>query len=40
MGGMMVEIESGLTEGQEIVSGPYSALRDLKDGTLLKVEKK
>ena len=40
MGGMMVEIESGLTEDQEIVSGPYSALRDLKDGTLLKVEKK
>lgn len=40
MGGMMVEIESGLTEGQEIVSGPYSALRDLKDDTLLKVEKK
>lgn len=40
MGGMMVEIESGLTEGQEIVSGPYSALRDLKDGNLLKVERK
>jgi HlyD family secretion protein len=40
MGGMMVEIESGLSEGQEFVSGPYSALRDLKDGTLLKVEKK
>jgi HlyD family secretion protein len=40
MGGMMVEIESGLSEGQEFVSGPYSALRDLKDGTLLKLEKK
>jgi len=40
IGGMMVEIESGLSEGQEFVSGPYSALRDLKDGTLLKLEKK
>lgn len=40
MGGMMVEIVSGLEEGQEIVSGPYSALRDLKDNSLLKVEGK
>lgn len=40
MGGMMVEIVSGLEEGQEIVTGPYSALRDLKDGSLLKVERK
>ncbi|MCI4445109.1 MAG: efflux RND transporter periplasmic adaptor subunit [Candidatus Aminicenantes bacterium] len=39
MGGMMVEIESGLGEGQEIITGPYSALRDLKDGSLLKVER-
>jgi len=37
---MMVEIVSGLEEGQEIVTGPYSALRDLKDGNLLKVERK
>jgi HlyD family secretion protein len=40
MGGMMIEVESGLSEGQEIVSGPYSALRDLKDGQLLKIERK
>ncbi|HEK86540.1 MAG: efflux RND transporter periplasmic adaptor subunit [Candidatus Saccharicenans sp.] len=40
MGGMMVEIYSGLSEGQEIISGPYSALRDLKDGNLLKIERK
>ncbi|MDI6697410.1 MAG: efflux RND transporter periplasmic adaptor subunit [Candidatus Saccharicenans sp.] len=40
MGGMMVEIVSGLEEGQEIVTGPYSALRDLKEGNLLKVERK
>ena len=39
-GGMNMEIVSGLNEGQEIVSGPYSALRELKDGLLLKPEEK
>ncbi|MCP2619077.1 efflux RND transporter periplasmic adaptor subunit, partial [Candidatus Aminicenantes bacterium AC-335-A11] len=40
MGEMKVEIKSGLKEGQEVVVGPYSALRELKDGILLKIEKK
>ncbi len=39
-GGMMIEITSGLSENQEIVTGPYSALRDLKDGVLVKPEEK
>lgn len=39
-GGMVIEIASGLEEGQEIVSGPYSALRELKDGVLVKTEEK
>ncbi len=39
-GGMNIEIVSGLKEGQEIVTGPYNALRDLKDGTLIKTEEK
>ena len=39
-GGMNMEIVSGLAEGQEIVSGPYSALRELKDGVLIKAEEK
>ena len=39
-GGMNMEIVSGLNEGQEIVSGPYSALRELKDGDQLHVDKK
>jgi HlyD family secretion protein len=39
-GGMNMEIVSGLTEGQEIVAGPYSALRELKDGVLIKPEEK
>jgi HlyD family secretion protein len=39
-GGMMVEIISGLQENQEIVTGPYAALRELKDGLLVKNEAK
>lgn len=40
MGEMMIEITSGLEEGQEIVVGPYSALRQLKDDMLIKPEEK
>lgn len=40
MGGMIIEITSGLEEEQEIVVGPYNALRQLKDGTLIKSEEK
>ena len=39
-GGMNIEIVSGLKEGQEIVTGPYNALRELKDGTLVKSDEK
>lgn len=39
-GEMLVEIGSDLKEGQEIVTGPYSALRLIKDGTLVKAEEK
>jgi HlyD family secretion protein len=39
-GEMLVEVAEGLKEGQEIVTGPYSALRLLKDGTLVKAEEK
>jgi HlyD family secretion protein len=31
-----IEVLSGLTEGQEVVTGPYKILRVLKDGALLK----
>ncbi len=34
-----IEILSGLTEGQEIVTGPFRALRDIKDDTKLKEQK-
>jgi HlyD family secretion protein len=37
-GDLNIEIVSGLTEGQTIVVGPYSALRLLKDGLLVKPE--
>ena len=40
MGEMMIEIISGLEEGYEIVVGPYSALRQLKDEILIKAEEK
>jgi len=40
MGGLLIEIQSGLKKGQEVVVGPYSALRELKDGTLIKLEEK
>jgi HlyD family secretion protein len=36
MGELQIEIDSGLSEGQEIVVGPYDSLRQLKDGSLLK----
>jgi HlyD family secretion protein len=37
---MMIEITSGLAEGQDIVTGPYASLRELKDGVLVKAETK
>lgn len=40
IGGLSIEITSGLKEGQEVIVGPYSSLRELKDGTLVKAEKK
>lgn len=40
MGELMLEIISGLEEGQEIATGPYNALRQLKDDTLIKPEEK
>jgi len=40
IGELMLEIISGLEEGQKIVIGPYSALRQLKDDMLIKPEKK
>jgi HlyD family secretion protein len=31
-----IEVDSGLGDGAEIVTGPYKTLRDLKNGSLLK----
>ncbi len=38
MGELTIEIISGLTDGQTIVSGPYEILRTLKDGDLIRPE--
>ncbi len=40
MGEMLIEILEGLEEGKEIVVGPYDSLRQLKDDTLIKAEKR
>jgi HlyD family secretion protein len=34
-----IEITSGLTKGDSIVSGPYRVLRTIKDGDMVKIEK-
>ena len=36
IGGLNIEV-SGVAEGARIIVGPYQALRDMKDGTLVKV---
>ena len=38
-GATEIEVLSGLSQGQEVVSGPYKILRDLKVGSLLKRDK-
>jgi HlyD family secretion protein len=40
MGELVIEIASGLADGQDIITGPYDALRELKDGVLVKSEPK
>jgi HlyD family secretion protein len=40
MGELMIEITSGLEEGQTVITGPYSALRLIKDNTLVQAEEK
>jgi HlyD family secretion protein len=34
-----IEIVKGLTEGQQIVTGPFRALRDIKDGSAVREQK-
>jgi len=38
MGELMIEVQSGIQEGQSIAVGPYNALRQLRDGMLVKPE--
>jgi HlyD family secretion protein len=38
-GDSTIEITKGLTEGQEIVTGPFRALRDIKDGSKVREQK-
>jgi HlyD family secretion protein len=34
-----IEITSGLTKGDSVVSGPYRVLRTIKDGDMVKIQK-
>ncbi len=38
-GDSSIEIVSGLKDGQEIITGPFRALRDIKDGSKVKEQK-
>jgi HlyD family secretion protein len=38
LGQTMVEVTTGLEEGQEIVTGPFKALREIKDGDKVRRE--
>jgi HlyD family secretion protein len=40
MGDTDIEITEGLSDGQEIVTGSYRTLRNLKDQARVKVESK
>ncbi|OGD19506.1 MAG: hypothetical protein A2W03_01020 [Candidatus Aminicenantes bacterium RBG_16_63_16] len=40
VGGLDIEIASGIKEGQEVIVGPYSALREIKDGAAVRLEEK
>jgi HlyD family secretion protein len=40
IGGLDIEITSGIKDGQDVIVGPYGALRGLKDGLLVKPEEK
>jgi HlyD family secretion protein len=37
-GETQVEIQSGLSEGDEIITGPFKALREIKDGDRVRLE--
>lgn len=39
MGELKVELLQGPTEGQQVVTGPFKALRDMKDGDPVRIEK-
>ncbi|MBM3310043.1 MAG: efflux RND transporter periplasmic adaptor subunit [Candidatus Aminicenantes bacterium] len=40
MGELLIEVVTGLRDGQDVITGPYDALRGLKDGVLIKPEPK
>ena len=37
-GETQVEIQSGLSDGDEVITGPFKALREIKDGDRVRLE--
>jgi len=40
IGGLEIEVKSGLAQGQEIVAGPWQSLKDLQDGAAIRPMRK
>jgi HlyD family secretion protein len=40
IGGLEIEVRTGLGEGQEIVAGPWQSLKDLQDGVAIRTARK
>ena len=40
IGGLEIEVTSGLAEGREIVAGPWQSLKELQDGAPIRTIRK
>jgi HlyD family secretion protein len=40
IGGLEIEVKTGLEEGREIVAGPWQSLKDLQDGAAIRMARK
>jgi HlyD family secretion protein len=40
IGGLEIEVKTGLAEGREIVAGPWQSLKDLQDGAAIRTTRK
>jgi HlyD family secretion protein len=40
IGGLEIEVKGGLSEGREIVAGPWQSLKDLQDGAAIRTQRR